>query len=148
MSHSNPPKGTDNTELREQLNQLLDFFTEPGQGEKYLKDLEDQILELFDQHSQVTPLSDSPQLETPQRIAAKYVNRQQWAGSTNRIRIELANDIATYSQVIANDARIDELNYLVIVNPGPATQNAHLTTKYLMTVPERTKALKTKGDKP
>ena len=36
-----------NTKLREQVNKALDFFTEPGQGEKYLKDLEDELLTLF-----------------------------------------------------------------------------------------------------
>lgn len=33
---------------REQVNKLLDFFTEPNQGEKYLKDLEDDLVTLID----------------------------------------------------------------------------------------------------
>lgn len=31
-------------ELRVKVNKLLDFFTEPGTGEKYLKDLENAEL--------------------------------------------------------------------------------------------------------
>lgn len=34
-------------ELRREINKLLDFFTEPGQGEKYLRDLEDDLLALL-----------------------------------------------------------------------------------------------------
>ena len=38
-------------ELREQVNKLLDFFTEPGQGEKYLKDLENDLMSLISDHT-------------------------------------------------------------------------------------------------
>lgn len=38
-------------ELREQVNKLLDFFTEPGQGEKYLKDLENDLVVLISDHT-------------------------------------------------------------------------------------------------
>lgn len=34
-------------ELRENVNKLLDFFTEPDQGVKYLKDLENNLMELI-----------------------------------------------------------------------------------------------------
>ena len=36
--------------LRRTVNQMLDFFTEPDEGEKYLKDLEDDIVELVKKH--------------------------------------------------------------------------------------------------
>ena len=38
-------------ELRTQVNKLLDFFTEPGQGEKYLKDLENDLMSLISDHT-------------------------------------------------------------------------------------------------
>jgi predicted alpha/beta superfamily hydrolase len=38
-------------ELREQVNKLLDFFTEPGQGEKYLKDLENDLVAIISDHT-------------------------------------------------------------------------------------------------
>lgn len=38
-------------ELRERVNKLLDFFTEPGQGEKYLKDLENDLMSLISDHT-------------------------------------------------------------------------------------------------
>ena len=38
---------TKTNKLRERINKSLDFFTEPGEGEKHLKDLEDQLLSLF-----------------------------------------------------------------------------------------------------
>ncbi len=34
-------------DLRTNLNKLLDFFTEPGGGEKHLIDLEDDIMQLI-----------------------------------------------------------------------------------------------------
>ena len=34
-------------DLRNRVNKLLDFFTEPGQGEKYLRDLEDDLVDLM-----------------------------------------------------------------------------------------------------
>ena len=37
----------DDIELREKVNKLLDFFTEPGGGEVYLKDLENDLVELI-----------------------------------------------------------------------------------------------------
>lgn len=47
------------------------------------------------------------------RIAIKYVNRQHWKDSVNRVRIELADDIEALLQSAVAEAdrlaRIDEL---------------------------------------
>ena len=44
------PEPTPSQELREKIDKLLDFFTEPNQGEKYLKDLANDLEQLFTQH--------------------------------------------------------------------------------------------------
>lgn len=36
-----------NNDVRTRVNKLLDFFTEPARGEKYLKDLEDDLVNLI-----------------------------------------------------------------------------------------------------
>lgn len=46
---SNTPLNAD-PNLRRTVNQMLDFFTEPDTGEKYLKDLENEIVELVKKH--------------------------------------------------------------------------------------------------
>lgn len=45
-------------ELRERVNKLLDFFTEPGQGEKYLKDLENDLMSLISDHTRKARLNE------------------------------------------------------------------------------------------
>ena len=35
-------------DLRPRIDKLLDFFTEPGKGEKYLKDLADDLEKLYE----------------------------------------------------------------------------------------------------
>ena len=58
-------------ELREQVNKLLDFFTEPGTGEKYLKDLENDLVEL------ITLYTTNREREA--RIDEMKLHRHEWA---------------------------------------------------------------------
>lgn len=43
----------DGDELRKTIEQKLDWFTEPGTGEKYLKDLEDDLVAYISSREQV-----------------------------------------------------------------------------------------------
>ena len=53
--------------------------------------------------------------------------------SREAIQALIAKEVAEAERA----ARIDELQYLEIVNHGPATRNATLRTKYLLSVPDR-----------
>lgn len=49
--------------LRETVNKMLDFFTEPGEGEKYLKDLEDDIVQLIHERERLARIDENESIE-------------------------------------------------------------------------------------
>lgn len=68
------PEPTPSQELREKIDKLLDFFTEPNQGEKYLKDLANDLEQLFKQHElsrkQEWARENEPKIEIKAKLEA------------------------------------------------------------------------------
>ena len=59
----------EDSNLREVVNQMLDFFTEPDTGEKYLKDLEDEIVGLVKKHELQAKIDELSHVSHPARTS-------------------------------------------------------------------------------
>lgn len=63
---------------RQEVNKLLDFFTEPGKGEVYLKDLEDDLVALITKSETLARIDElgSVQLEYNHLLAQTFRDGQ------------------------------------------------------------------------
>lgn len=57
MSHSD-------VEIRERVNKLLDFFTEPSPKEKYLRDLENDLVALIEEQTRLARIDELGMVQT------------------------------------------------------------------------------------
>lgn len=83
------PEPTPSQELREKIDKLLDFFTEPNQGEKYLKDLANDLEQLFTQH--------------------ELSRKQEWVESLIK-KLPLSNCVRHHSDDFSKDCTCDLIN--------------------------------------
>lgn len=56
------PSPDNKQSLRQQVNKRLDFFTEPGKGKVYLKDLEDELVFLAESHTRAARIDELDKL--------------------------------------------------------------------------------------